>query len=99
VRLAAPGQTTLYEFPVLSLTHGLGRYRWLAPQPGAAIRRTPFAPSEERLRLRLFRQVFRSQWSVALLEQLSSLFASDCRKLGEPYGKCPSTITRGRSPG
>ena len=89
VRLAAPRQTTLYEFPVLSLTHGLGRYRWLAPQPGAAIRHTPYAPSEERWRLRLFRRVFRSQWSVALLEQLSSLFPSDYRKLGEPYREMP----------
>jgi LmbE family N-acetylglucosaminyl deacetylase len=89
VRLAAPRQATLYEFPVLSLTHGLGRYRWLSPQPRATTRRTPFAPGEERLRLRLFRQVFRSQWSIALLEQLSSLFPSDYRKLGEPFREMP----------
>jgi LmbE family N-acetylglucosaminyl deacetylase len=89
VKLAAPSQTTLYEFPVLSLAHGLGRYRWLAPHPRASTLRTPFAPSDERLRLRLFRRVFRSQWSVALLEQLSSLFPSDYRKLGEPYREIP----------
>ena len=90
VTLAAPRQATLYEFPVLSLTHGLGRYRWLAPYPGATTRRTPFSRREEQLRLRLFRQVFRSQWSVALLEQLSSLLPSHYRSLGEPYRIMPA---------
>jgi LmbE family N-acetylglucosaminyl deacetylase len=90
VNLAAPRQATLYEFPVLSLAHGLGRYRWLAPYPHATTRRTPFSRREEQLRLRLFRQVFRSQWSVALLEQLSSLFPSHYRSLGEPYRIMPA---------
>jgi LmbE family N-acetylglucosaminyl deacetylase len=89
VRLAAPPSTRLYEFPVLSLSHGLDRYRWLVPRAGWAIRRTPFSRGQERLRLELFRKAFPSQWSVALLERLCGLFPSDYRRFGEPYREMP----------
>jgi LmbE family N-acetylglucosaminyl deacetylase len=89
VRLAAPPSTRLYEFPVLSLTHGFGRHRWLVPHAGGPIRRTPFSRSEERLRLDLFWKAFPSQWSVALLERLCGLFPSDYRRFGEPYREMP----------
>jgi LmbE family N-acetylglucosaminyl deacetylase len=89
VRLAAQPSTRLYEFPVLSLTHGLGRYRWLVPHAGGPIWRTPFSRGEERLRLDLFRKAFPSQWSVALLERLCGLFPSDYRRFGEPYREMP----------
>ncbi len=89
VRLAVPPCAKLYEFPVLSLAHGPGRYRWLVPYAGAAIRRTPFSRGEERLRLELFRRAFPNQWSVVLLERLCGLFPTDYRRFGEPYREMP----------
>jgi LmbE family N-acetylglucosaminyl deacetylase len=89
VRLAAPPSIRLCEFPVLSLAHGIGRYRWLVPHTGVAVYRTPFSRGEERLRLDLFRRAFPSQWSVALLERLCGLFPSDYRRFGEPYREMP----------
>ncbi|HBZ54592.1 MAG TPA: hypothetical protein DEO88_04225 [Syntrophobacteraceae bacterium] len=89
VRLAAAPSSRLYEFPVLSLAHGFGRYRWLLPCPGNQIHRTRFGCTEERFRLELFRRAFPSQWSVALLERLCALFPTDFRRLGEPYRELP----------
>jgi LmbE family N-acetylglucosaminyl deacetylase len=89
VKLTAPRNSRVFEFPVLSLAHGFGRYRWLTPFAGVPIRRTPFSAAEERLRLRLFAEEFPSQWSVALLERLCGLFPTDYRKLGEPYREMP----------
>jgi LmbE family N-acetylglucosaminyl deacetylase len=89
VRLAANEGSCLYEFPVLNLSRGLGRHRWLVPCAGTKIERTPFTWSEERRRLRLFRRIFKSQWSVALLEAVGSCVPSDYRKFGEPYRLIP----------
>lgn len=89
VKLAASQTSRVFEFPVLSLAHGLGRYRWLAPFVGVPIRRTPFSAAEERLRLRLFAKTFPSQWSVAFLERLCDFFPTDYRRFGEPYREIP----------
>jgi LmbE family N-acetylglucosaminyl deacetylase len=89
VRFAAGEGSELYEFPVLNLARGIGRHRWLVPLTGATTERTPFTWSEECQRLRWFRRIFKSQWSVALLETIGSWVPSDYRKLGEPYRLMP----------
>jgi LmbE family N-acetylglucosaminyl deacetylase len=89
VRFAANQGSRLYEFPVLNLSRGPGRHRWLVPCAGTVIERTPFTWREERRRLRLFRRIFKSQWSVALLEAFGSWVPSDYREFGEPYRLIP----------
>jgi LmbE family N-acetylglucosaminyl deacetylase len=89
VRFAANPGSTCYEFPVINLDRGIARHRWLLPCAGGRVERTPFSGEEERQRLYLLRRVFRSQWSVALLELCASWFKSEYQRLGEPYRIMP----------
>ncbi|MBI1925334.1 PIG-L family deacetylase [Candidatus Poribacteria bacterium] len=79
----------LYEFPVLNVYRGWPRVHFLVPYSGGEIRYTPFTRQEEKERLRLFRQVFKSQWFVWWLSQNPFMRPIGYSKRGEPYRPFP----------
>jgi LmbE family N-acetylglucosaminyl deacetylase len=84
-----PPEVTLYEFPVFNVCNGIPRSHWLIPYEGIRIERTPFDKQDERDRLRLFRQLFKSQWFIGWRERITSFLPSEYKKLGEPYRIIP----------
>jgi LmbE family N-acetylglucosaminyl deacetylase len=82
-------KATLYEFPVFNTYQRRPRLHWLIPHKGGKIERTRFSRQEENERLRLFGNMFKSQWPVALLERISYLLPSDYKRQGEPYRLMP----------
>jgi LmbE family N-acetylglucosaminyl deacetylase len=92
VRMAArelPIGTGLFEWPVTSIYRRRLRYRRFIPCDGIPASRTVFSKREEQERLKLFRELYPSQWFVAWLERMTSMFPSDRRRWGEPYRRMP----------
>jgi LmbE family N-acetylglucosaminyl deacetylase len=94
-----PQGAGLFEWPVFSVYKGLPRYRWLIPRDGISVGRTVFSESEERERLRLFRDLFPSQRFTAWVERMTGMFPSDRRRSGEPYRRMPEYDYMKRIPG
>lgn len=79
----------LYEYPVFNRHRGKMRFHKFIPWEGTPVERTSFSREEERERIRLFVELFPSQWFVARLEQVLYLFPSEFKQLGEPYRQMP----------
>jgi hypothetical protein len=79
----------LFEWPVFSMYRGRLRYRRFIPYDDIPASRTVFSKREECERLKLFRDMFPSQWFMAWLERMTSMFPSDRRRSGEPFRRMP----------